>query len=247
MIDSYFGKINEKLMMVLDSEKEKMKEAASKVASAIEKGGIVQLFGCGHSHILTEEVFYRAGGLVPIKPIFHELLMLHEGAMLSSQLERKNHYAESFMEGQDIQENDIMIVLSTSGRNPVPVDAALIAKEKGAFVIGITSFEYSNSQPSRHVSGKRLYDAVDLAIDNHSPIGDAVLNHKKVDVPFSPTSTVVGATILNAIFAESIALMAEANYTPPIFLSGNIEGSDEHNKSLVSKYETRIPLLTKGL
>src|SRR5690606_19095096 len=105
----------------------------------------------------------------------------------------------------------------------------------------------SNSQPSRHVSGKRLYDAVDLAIDNHSPIGDAVLNHKKVDVPFSPTSTVVGATILNAIFAESIALMAEANYTPPIFLSGNIEGSDEHNKSLVSKYETRIPLLTKGL
>ncbi|MBS4219186.1 SIS domain-containing protein [Bacillus sp. FJAT-49711] len=247
MIDAYFGKINEKFMVVLDSERGKMKEAASKIAAAIEKGGIVQLFGCGHSHILTEEVFYRAGGLVPIKPIFHELLMLHEGAMLSSQLERKNHYAHSFMDGQDIRENDVMIVLSTSGRNPVPVDAAQIAKEKGAFVIGITSFEYSNSQPSRHDSGKRLYDAVDIAIDNHSPIGDAVLTHEKVEVPFSPTSTVVGAGILNAIFAEAIALMAEAGFEPPIFLSGNIEGSDDHNKSLVSKYEARIPLLTKGL
>jgi len=247
MIDTYFGKINEKFMIVLDSEQGKMKEAASKVATAIDKGGIIQLFGCGHSHILTEEVFYRAGGLVPIKPIFHEPLMLHEGAMLSSKLERKNDYAGSFMDDQDIRENDVMIVLSTSGRNPVPVDAALIAKKKGAFVIGITSFEYSNSQPSRHESGKRLYDAVDLAIDNHSPIGDAVLNYEKVAVPFAPTSTVVGAAILNAIFAESIALMAEAGFKPPIFLSGNIEGSDDHNTSLVSKYEARIPLLTKGL
>lgn len=247
MIDSYFEKINIMLNTVLEKEKENMKKAAGEVASAIEKGGIIQLFGCGHSHILTEEVFYRAGGLVPIKPIFHEPLMLHEGAMLSSQLERKNNYASIFMEDQDIRKNDLMIVLSTSGRNPVPIDAALIAKEKGAYVIGITSYEYSNSQPSRHDSGKRLYEAVDLAIDNHSVIGDAVLTHEKVAEPFSPTSTVVGAAILNAILAEAIVIMAENGFAPPVFLSGNIEGADDHNQSLVVKCQNRIPLLTQGL
>ncbi len=247
LLNTYFGKINEVLSDVLAQERENMKEAAEKIAQAIEKGGIVHLFGCGHSHILTEEVFYRAGGLVPIRPIFHEPLMLHEGAMLSSMLERKNEYAPIFMEEQDIQENDVAFIISTSGRNPVPVDVAMIAKEKGAFVIGMTSREYSNTDASRHSSGKRLYDAVDLVIDNHSEVGDAVLTHEKVKVPFSPTSTVVGATILNAVLAESIAIMAENGFNPPVFLSGNLEGSDEHNRSLVEKYEKRIPLLTKGL
>lgn len=247
MLNTYFAKVNEILSDVLAQEHDHMKEAAKKIAEAIENGGIVHLFGCGHSHILTEEVFYRAGGLVPLRPIFHEPLMLHEGAMLSSQLERKNDYASNFMAEQDIQENDIAIIISTSGRNPVPVDAALIAQEKGAFVIGITSRAYSDSSPSRHDSGKRLYDAVDLVIDNNSEVGDAILTHEKVKEPFSPTSTVVGATILNAVLAESIAIMAENGFNPPVFLSGNLEGSDEHNRQLVEKYEKRIPLLTKGL
>lgn len=247
MLNTYFGKINEVLSDVLAQEREYMKEAAEKIAEAIEKGGIVHLFGCGHSHILTEEVFYRAGGLVPIRPIFHEPLMLHEGAMLSSMIERKNDYATNFMEEQDIRKNDVAFIISTSGRNPVPVDAAIIAKEKGAFVIGMTSREYSDSEPSRHQLGKRLYDVADIVIDNHSTVGDAVLRHKKVKEPFSPTSTAIGATILNAVLAESIAIMAENGFNPPVFLSGNIAGADDHNRSLVQKYEKRIPLLTRGL
>lgn len=247
MLNTYFEKVNEILSDVLEAEHENMKKAAEKIAAAIEKGGIVHLFGCGHSHILTEEVFYRAGGLVPIRPIFHEPLMLHEGAMLSSMIERENDYASTFMEKQDIQENDVAFIISTSGRNPVPVDAATIARKKGAFVIGMTSREYSDTEASRHSSGKRLYDAVDLVIDNHSKAGDAVLTHDKVKEPFSPTSTVVGATILNAVLAESIAIMAENGFNPPVFLSGNLEGADEHNRSLVEKYEKRIPLLTRGL
>jgi uncharacterized phosphosugar-binding protein len=244
MLSQYFDSARDRLKLVEETEKEKLMSAANQVAYAIMHGGIIQLFGCGHSHILTEEVFYRAGGLVPIKPILVEPLMLHEGALRSSQLERLNDYAEGFLKEQDFRRDDVVIVLSTSGRNPVPVDVAVAAREKGAFVVGITSFEYSQSQPSRHNSGKHLYNSVDLAIDNHSVKGDAILSYEKVAVPFAPTSTVVGAVILNAIFAESIKIMADHGFEPPVFLSGNIDGADSHNERLVEKYRGRIPLLS---
>lgn len=244
MLDRYFDQIKKRIAQVENTEKEAMLKAAGKVAAAIQSGGIVQLFGCGHSHILTEEVFYRAGGLVPVKPIFVEPLMLHEGALTSSKLERENNYAAGFLRDQDFQKEDIVFVISTSGRNPVPIDAAQYAKSKGAFVIGLTSLEYSKSQPSRHKSGKHLFNSVDLVIDNHSVSGDAILSYDKVKVPFGPTSTVIGAAILNAVFAEAIKLMADNGWESPIFLSGNIDGADEHNKILVEKYQKRIPLLS---
>ncbi|EQB37949.1 hypothetical protein M948_05110 [Virgibacillus sp. CM-4] len=242
MIQQYFSEITNLLAIVKKEEQEALNHAAKKVADVIQNGGIVHLFGCGHSHILTEEVYYRAGGLVPIHPILHEPLMLHEGAVRSSMLERKNDYAKTFMEEQDIRKGDLVIVISTSGRNPVPVDVAVLAKSKEAFVIGITSMAYSSSQPSRHTSERHLFDVVDLVIDNHAPVGDALLSHDKVEVNFSPSSTVIGATILNAIFAESIKQMAENDYDPPVFLSGNIEGADQQNRILIDTYKQRIQL-----
>ncbi|MGP4080704.1 SIS domain-containing protein [Pseudalkalibacillus sp. R45] len=244
MLEAYFQKVEQKLRVLFNEERENLNEAAEKVTEGIQNGGIIQLFGCGHSHILTEEVFYRAGGLVPIKPILHEPLMIHEGALRSSQLERKNDYADTFLKEQDIQPNDVVFVISTSGRNPVPVDVAYYAKQKGAYVIGITSIEYSQSQPSRHKSGKHLYNSVDLVIDNKSVKGDAVLEYDKVPVPFAPTSTVSGAVILNAIFAKTIKSLADKKLDPPIFLSGNIEGADEHNRKLIQHYQKRIPLFS---
>ncbi|WP_066309488.1 SIS domain-containing protein [Bacillus sp. FJAT-29814] len=243
MLTKYFEKAKEKIELVEKNESGKLREAAEKVAEAIQAGGIIQLFGCGHSHILTEEVCYRAGGLVPINPILYEPLMLHEGALRSSELERQNGLAQEFMKDQDIRKEDVMFVISTSGRNPVPVDVAQEAKAKGAFVIGITSMEYSQSQPSRHDSGKHLYNSVDLVIDNYSAKGDASLTYEKVSVPFGPTSTVVGAVILNAILAEAVKIMADKGFEPPIFLSGNIDGADEHNRRLVEKYQGRIGVL----
>lgn len=170
--------------------------------------------------------------------------MLHEGAVQSSQLERQNDYAVSFLKEQDFRSGDVVFVISTSGRNPVPVDVVLAAREKGAFVIGITSLEYSSSQPSRHKTGKHLFNSVDLVINNHSVSGDAILSYRNVDVPFGPTSTVVGATILNAVFAEAIKRMADAGFAPPIFLSGNIDGADAHNTQLIDNYRERISLLS---
>lgn len=244
MLHTYFQHIRSMLDQVEKQEAEAINKAAEKTAEAIMSGGIIHLYGCGHSHILTEEVFYRAGGLVPIRPIFVEKLMLHEGAVRSSELERQNGLAESFMNNQDIRPNEVMFVLSTSGRNPVPIDVALIAKQKGAFTIGITSLEYSRSQPSRHTSGKHLYNSVDLVINNYAVKGDAVLTHPGLPIPFTPTSTVIGASVLNAILAQAIAVMIERGYEPPVFLSGNIDGADDHNNTLVERYFERISLLS---
>ncbi|WP_258188216.1 MULTISPECIES: SIS domain-containing protein [Bacillaceae] len=169
--------------------------------------------------------------------------MLHEGALGSSQLEQKNDLATQFMKDQDICKDDVMFVISNSGRNPVPVDVAREAKAKGDFVIGITSMEFSKSQPSSHKSGSHLFNSVDLVIDNYSTKGDAVLTYEKVDIPFGPTSTVVGVVIINAILAESVKIKADNNFDPPIFLSGNIDGADQHNEQLVEKYRERIAVL----
>ncbi|QTN00648.1 sugar isomerase domain-containing protein [Sediminibacillus dalangtanensis] len=242
MLANYFEKVHSLLQVIEEKEFTALREAAEKISASLQNDGVIHLFGCGHSHILTEEVYYRAGGLVPVHPILHEPLMLHEGAVRSSTLERKNDYAAKFMEEQDIRQGDIMVVLSTSGRNPVPVDVAGIAKEKGAFVIGITSIQYSQSQPSRHTSGKHLFDAVDFVIDNHAPVGDALLSHPEVQVNFAPSSTVIGAAIINGLFAEAIKRMSEDGFQPPVFLSGNIEGADEHNQQLIEKYSDRVTL-----
>lgn len=247
MIKTYFGKIEGLLEEIRSSQKDEMVEAARWLAEAIQNEGIVHLFGCGHSHIFGEEVFFRAGGLAAVSPIFHEPLMLHEGAARASQIERKNDYAEKFLVDVDFRPEDVLFVISTSGRNPVPVDVALYAKSRGTKVIVITSQTYASTQESRHTSGKHLHDVGDLVIDNLAPTGDAILSLEKLTVSFGPVSTVVGVTILQAIFSEAIEVMVENDFEPPVFLSGNIEGSDDHNQRLLDQYGKRIPLLVAGL
>ncbi|CAH0308609.1 SIS domain-containing protein [Peribacillus sp. Bi134] len=240
-MNSYFEEVQALLTIVEEQEKQSIKESVEHIAKAVMSDGIIHLFGSGHSHILTEEVFYRAGGLAAIRPIFVEDLMLFKGASRSSQLERQNHLSEKFMHDEDIRPGDVCIVISSSGVNPVPIDVATFAKEKGAFVIGLTSPEYAKSCPSRHKQKHYLHDVVDLVIDNHIAKGDTLL--KSNNIPFGSGSTVVGAVLLNMIFTQVIQTIIESGETPPVFLSSNIEGADEHNQKIIAKYKTRIPQL----
>lgn len=244
MFSEYIQEIHALLDRVERDGKASIKKGAEMMAHSIASGGIVQLFGCGHSHILTEEVFYRAGGLAPVKAIFHEPLMLHQGAVTSSENERRNDYAQQFMKNQDIQENDVVIVISTSGKNPVPVDVAMLAKEKGAYVIGLTSSAYGQDLP-RHKKGKLLCDVVDLVLDNYIQKGDAMMKHIDANVRFGSASTVIGATIINSLFIETVNLLVDQGVNPPpVFISGNVDGADKHNQKLVETYRKRIPLLS---
>jgi uncharacterized phosphosugar-binding protein len=245
LFNLYFSKLKEILSLIEKDENENLKKAAKKVAKCIQKDGIVHVFGCGHSHMLGEELFYRAGGLVPINPILIEDLMLHKGAVRSSQLEKENDFAEQFMKNVKIQPQDVVIVASTSGRNPVPIDVAEIAKNKGAFVISVTSYVYTKTVKSRHKNGKYLYHTADLSIDNHIKVGDALMEHESIGVNFGSGSTVVGTAIVNGIMVEAIRIMIENNFEPPIFKSGNADGAEEHNRDLINKYKGRIPMLEK--
>lgn len=243
MLHLYFQRIKELMDLVEKQENGNLKKAAGKIAHCIQHNGIIHVFGCGHSHMLAEEVFYRAGGLAPINPLLFEDLMLHKGAVRSSQLEKTNNLADRFMAGTAIRPEDVVIVISTSGRNPVPIDVAAFAKKQGAFVIGITSLVYANSQPSRHQSGKYLFQEVDLVIDNHIEVGDALLKQEPLRISFGSGSTVIGMSIMNGIIVEAVEIMLKNNFHPPIFKSGNIDGAEEHNRLLVEKYKDRIPLL----
>jgi uncharacterized phosphosugar-binding protein len=243
MFSLYFHKLQELLSLVEKDETESLNNAAEKVAECIQNDGIVHVFGCGHSHILGEELFYRAGGLVPINPILIEDLMLHKGAVRSSQLEKENDFAKQFMTNVEIRPQDVVIVASTSGRNPVPIDVAEFAKTKGAFVISITSYVYTKAVASRHKSGKYLYHTADLSIDNHINVGDALMEHESMGVYFGSGSTVIGTAIVNGIMVEAICKMVENNFIPPIFKSGNADGAEEHNRELINKYKDRIPML----
>ncbi|MFE3975518.1 MULTISPECIES: SIS domain-containing protein [unclassified Peribacillus] len=240
-MNSYFEEVQALLKIVGEQEKQSIKESVEHISKALVSDGIIHLFGSGHSHILTEEVFYRAGGLAAIHPIFVEDLMLFKGASRSSQLERQNDLSEKFMLDEDIRPGDVCIVISSSGVNPVPIDVAIIAKEKGAFVIGLTSPEYANSCPSRHKKKLYLHDVVDLVLDNHISKGDTLL--KSNNISFGSGSTVIGAVLLNMIFTQVIETIIESGVTPPVFLSSNIEGADEHNQKIIAKYKTRIPKL----
>ncbi|MFE4813239.1 SIS domain-containing protein [Peribacillus simplex] len=240
-MNSYFEEVQALLTIVGEQEKQSIKESVDHISKAVMSDGIIHLFGSGHSHILTEEVFYRAGGLAAIRPIFVEDLMLFKGASRSSQLERQNDLSEKFMHDEDIRPGDVCIVISSSGVNPVPIDVATIAKEKGAFVIGLTSPEYAKSCPSRHKQKHYLHDVVDLVIDNHIAKGDTLL--KSNNISFGSGSTVIGAVLLNMIFTQVIQTIIETGETPPVFLSSNIEGADEHNQKIIAKYKTRIPQL----
>ncbi|WP_332629971.1 SIS domain-containing protein [Halalkalibacter flavus] len=241
MIQAYLSEIKELFENLETVEKNSLQKAAHKTAEAIVNGGIVHIFGCGHSHIIGEEVFYRAGGLAPVHPILIEEVMLHKGAVQSSMFERSADFACTFLDDQDIRPNDILIVVSTSGRNPVPIDVALHGKQQGAYVVGITSLSYPKKQSSRHKSGKFLYDAVDLVINNHTKPGDGVISIDGTGISYGPSSSVIGLTIINSIIVGVIERLIELDIEPPVFKSGNIDGSDEHNRKLIEAYKDRIP------
>ncbi|MGX9706101.1 SIS domain-containing protein [Laceyella tengchongensis] len=243
MILAFMESIERKLGEIKREELAHMQKAGRWIAEAVAQDGVVHLFGCGHSHLLAEDVFYRAGGLAPIHPILIEKLMLHEGAARSSELERQHGLAETFMEEQAIQSGDVVIVISTSGINPVPIEVALLAKEKGAKVIGLTSLAYAGGVPSRHHSGRHLSEVVDLVLNNHVDKGDALLSHERVPAKFGPSSTILGSLILQSVLVEAVGLMADAGVEVPVFRSGNIPGADDYNKALVEKYASKIPTL----
>ncbi|MCD5325881.1 MULTISPECIES: sugar isomerase domain-containing protein [Pontibacillus] len=237
---SYLKQLIDNLSYIEEKDRDHLLHLAGQIADRLERGGIIQLFGSGHSSLLAQEPYYRAGGLVPVKPVLVDELLLHNGALQSSERERDPAFGDTFIKDLDIREEDVVIVISTSGRNPVPIEVTLEANRRGAFTIGLQSLSYQETQSSRHESGKRLEEVVDAVLDTRVPVGDAILQEEGIDQPFGPTSTAVGAALIHEVFTRVVVEMKKRGNTPPIFKSGNVEGASDHNERLIEVYRERI-------
>lgn len=238
----YFNKINKLLNLVEKSEKENIARAIELLTQASLNSNSIYIFGASHAGILAEEMYYRAGGMMTINAIFGRELMLDRNPItITSKMERLEGYGSVLANSVNFKEGDILILHSVSGRNPVIIDLALSAHNLGVKIIALTNVTYSKSTSSRHSTGKRLCEVADVVIDNHGDIGDASCTIEGIPQKVGPTSTVVGATILNAIVVEVCKNLIENGIEyPPIFYSANLDGGDELNQALFEKYQDVI-------
>lgn len=238
----YFSEIRRLLGEVEAKESESMEKAVAALTKAVLGKHAIYVFGASHAGILTQEMFYRAGGLVVINPIFGSEVMLDTSPVThTSRMERLVGYGTLLAQKTPMQEGDVLIVHSVSGRNPVTVEVAMEAKKRNAIVICITNLTYSKSVTSRHPSGENLYEVSDIVIDNHGEKGDACVAVKGIEQKVSPTSTVIGASILNSIVAATAQALVDAGLqTPPIFYSANVDGGDELNRKIYEEYKENI-------
>ena len=234
--ERYFAFVQEKLQEVVQRELPNIEKAAVLVAESCRKGGRFYVFGSGHSHMIAEELYLRAGGLALVNAILPPELMLHEMPNKSTYLERVEGYSKALVELHRIEEKDMVMVISNSGRNAVPVEMCLEAKKKGAAVIAMTSMKHSASCTSRHSSGKKMYEIADVTIDNCGEPGDAAFSIEGLDTCIGPTSDAVGINIAQALICEVVDRLVQSGMEPPVFKSSNVDGGDAWNQKMFDTY-----------
>lgn len=237
-LEGYLQAVSELQTRVVVGQRARLLEVAARMAETTSRDLRIFLFGTGHSHLLAEEGFYRAGGLANVVPILTEHTMLHHLPSLGSRLERTPGLADLILERYDPQPDEMLFVFSNSGVNQLPVEMAVHGREKGLFVVGVSSLEYARQAPLSGL-GLRLDQSVDLAVDNGGLPGDALLELEGFPWRVAPSSTVVNALLWNGLVAETVRLLLESGTEPPIFASINIPGAAQHNQALLDKWRPR--------
>ncbi len=237
----YINIVSNMIKEAYETQTEQIKAAAKALAETVEAKNNVFVFGCSHAGIIAEELFYRTGGLAVINPIFFPGMMLNTRPItMTSSLERLAGLGKTIFEKNSVKSGDLLILHSVSGRNAVPVEMALCAKENGVKTVCLTNLSYSRSVTPRHPCGKRLFEVCDIVIDNKGEPGDAAVRIEGLPEKTGPTSTAVGAAIMNALTVDAINVMIEDGFVPPILMSANLDGGDEHNDKIFAEYKDNI-------
>ena len=245
----YMNEIERLVKEVGEKQADVMEKAALITADALCTDGFVFTFGTGHSHILAEEIFYRAGGLVRVCPILEDALMHHTHAARSSMFERAPGLASLLLDDIDcVKYGGVIFIFSNSGGNTVAVDMAMEAKKRGLIPVCITNITHSNIITSRHPEGLKLKDVCDVVIDNMGCYGDACVTIGNPEAGIAPmttgaTSTVIGAMVMEAIVCRTIELAAQRGVKLEVFQSGNTHGGDEANEGYIQKYKPLVKAL----
>jgi uncharacterized phosphosugar-binding protein len=236
----YRNQVVDILDNVINSQAASLDAARDALAEALGNNHLLYVAGSGHSHLLAEEVFYRAGGVAQAQAILDPDLMLHLGAERSTLLEREEGRAERVLADYPVGPGDVVVIASNSGRNAYPIEMALAAKARGATTIALTSLHHAKQTTSRHHSGKLLYQVTDLVLDNRGEYGDASLEIAGRSVRMGPTSTLVGVFILNTLLAEAVNLLSSRGVEIDVYQSANMQGAERDAEAMIAKWRPRI-------
>ncbi len=242
-VSPYYEAVLRLLKKIEETQADAMEKAAAAIFTSLAEEGVLHIFGSGHSHLIAEEGFHRAGGLVPVNAILEPFLTPLTSPAKSGRLERVSGIAEILLDYYDPHPGEVLLLISNSGINAVPVEMAQLAKEREITVIALTSLAHSTSVPSRHGGGRRLFEVADIVIDNGAAAGDGAVTYPGLPEKVGPTSVVAGTFILNRLVCRVVEMFLEKGRVPPVYLSANLPEGDEHNRTLEAKYRHRIKLL----
>jgi uncharacterized phosphosugar-binding protein len=227
----YYQVVSDLLARIAGTQQENIQLAAEAMADCVRRDQIVYFLGSGHSLAIAMEGYYRAGGLAPVD-------IIHDPSF--GRAERVEGYAETILKSYNIPSGAVVVIISNSGRNAVPIETALWCKERGIRTIAVTSMAHTKSVSSRHCSGKRLFEIADIVIDNCGVPGDAILDIEGLPGRACPTSGLAGIFIVESIVAQTIENLVNSGETPPVYVSMNVDGGDEQNEWLLQKYINRV-------
>jgi uncharacterized phosphosugar-binding protein len=253
----YFDRVTGHMRRILDEEKQSLDAAADKLADQIAADRLIHVYGPGgHSNLAAQEIFFRAGGLMHVSAILDEGTLLSNGALRSMAIERPPGprgwwasaptpgYGKVVIADQKLGEGDLLLLTNAYGINAALIDAALEARSRGVFVIGVSSREHAErtrpEHPARHPTKKNLHAVVDLAIDTKVPVGDALVEIEGMEERIAAVSTFANAFALNCLIIRTVAKLVERGIEPPIWRSGNAPGGDEANGRFIARFRDRV-------
>lgn len=231
----------------IEAQEAEIEAAAEVLATAIENDQLIHVIGPGgHSNMAAEEVLWRAGGLAPINAILDAGTNLIHGAKRSNYVERTTGYAKQVLDAYRVGRTpgEVIVIVNAYGVNPMTIDTALESKKRGMTSVAITSRGFADrlaaDHPSRHPSGKNLYQEVDHFLDCCVPYGDAVVAFEGADQKTGPTATMCNLYMLNLLMLETVAQLVARGVQPPLWMSANLPGGDEANRANEEKYIPRV-------
>ena len=245
-IDKYRKEVTTVLDRIWSTQADTIRKAAQAMAESVAKGGLVHLFGSGHSVLPVQDIFPRYGSYPVFRPLMDARLMWQNvigsgGAKGLLWLERQEGYAKVLFENEPIREGDVMMVFSHGGTNAAGIDVALESKRRGLKVVAVTSMDNQRQATIKHSSGKKLSEAADIVIDNCVPAQDALVAIDGWKAPVAAGSTVAFVTIAMSIVAEVASELSKRGLSFPTFVSPNVPGIPADNNSQVfAAYEKAL-------
>jgi uncharacterized phosphosugar-binding protein len=245
---AYLDQVQALMRAILTEEAEVLDQAAEKLAAQVSEDRLIHVFGPGgHSNLASQEIFFRAGGLMHISAILDEGTLLSNGALRSMAIERTPGYGRVVIADRELGPTDLLILVNAYGINAALIDAAREAKRRGCFVIGVSSRRHASQtladHPARHPTRQNLHDIVDIAIDTKVPVGDALMRLPGLGEPIGACSTFANAIALNALVLQTVAKLVEQGIEPPVWRSGNAPGGDEANARFIGAFRGRVRAL----